>query len=91
MFQLIVLLVYLFDRCGFKKRLYIYTATDDMPNILTPDEREFYEERAAVMEYEGGLPRAEAENLAFERRIARFGSYWRHLSYHQSICPEPNK
>jgi hypothetical protein len=31
---------------------------------LTPAERELYEERAAIREYEGGLPRAEAERAA---------------------------
>ncbi len=31
---------------------------------LTPAERELYEERAAIREYDGGLPRAEAERAA---------------------------
>ncbi len=31
---------------------------------LSPDEREDYEERAAIIEYEGKLPRAEAERAA---------------------------
>lgn len=31
---------------------------------MTRDERELFEERAAIMEYVGGLPRAEAERLA---------------------------
>ncbi len=31
---------------------------------LSPDEREEYEERAAIIEYEGKLPRAEAERAA---------------------------
>lgn len=30
----------------------------------TEDQREHYEERAAIMEYDGGLPRAEAERKA---------------------------
>lgn len=33
---------------------------------LTHEERYRYEERAAIMEYDGGLPRAEAERLALE-------------------------
>lgn len=31
---------------------------------MTRDERDLYEERAAIMEYVGGLPRIEAERLA---------------------------
>ena len=31
---------------------------------LTPNEREDYEERAAILEYEANLPRVEAERLA---------------------------
>jgi len=33
---------------------------------LDEDERDRFEERAAIMEYDGGLPRAEAEQLALE-------------------------
>ena len=33
---------------------------------LTPDEREWWEERAALIEYDGGLDRAAAEHLAWE-------------------------
>ncbi|MBT0666367.1 hypothetical protein KI809_18825 [Geobacter pelophilus] len=33
--------------------------------ILPPDKREEYEERAAIMEYCGGMPRREAENEAW--------------------------
>ena len=35
-------------------------------NHLSEDEREHYEERAAIREYEGGLPREESERLARE-------------------------
>jgi hypothetical protein len=38
---------------------------------LTTEEREAYEERAAIMEYDGGLPRAEAERLAMEEVVGR--------------------
>ena len=31
---------------------------------MTPAQREDFEERAAIMEYDGKLPRAEAERLA---------------------------
>lgn len=33
---------------------------------MTPDEREAYEERAAIMEYYGGMTRREAERKAME-------------------------
>jgi hypothetical protein len=36
----------------------------DPRETLTADERSDYEERAAIMEYEGGLERAEAERFA---------------------------
>ena len=31
---------------------------------MTPDEREDFEERASIIEYDGNLPRAEAERIA---------------------------
>ena len=33
---------------------------------MNADLRERYEERAAIMEFDGGLPRAEAEKLALQ-------------------------
>ena len=33
---------------------------------LTPDEREWWEERAAIIEYDGGIDRATAERVAWE-------------------------
>ena len=38
--------------------------TDELLELLDADLREEYEERAAIMEYEGGLPREFAEYLA---------------------------
>ncbi len=35
-----------------------------VPRDLSPAERDAYEERAAVIEFDGGLPRAKAEALA---------------------------
>ena len=35
------------------------------------DEFEFYEERAAILEYEGLLNRREAEELAYHRTLCR--------------------
>ncbi|HHM01558.1 MAG TPA: hypothetical protein ENJ15_00985 [Caldithrix abyssi] len=37
---------------------------------LTDEEREDFEERAAIMEYDGGLERALAETLAWQRIVA---------------------
>lgn len=33
---------------------------------MNPETREVWEERAAIMEYDGGLPRGEAEVLAYK-------------------------
>jgi hypothetical protein len=41
------------------------------PNRLTPDERDEYEERAAIMQYMGGMPREAAEKAAYSRVIAK--------------------
>jgi hypothetical protein len=41
-------------------------------NALTDDQREIYEERAAIMEFDGGLSRAEAEDAAL-RHVLDFG------------------
>ena len=38
---------------------------------LTPAEREDYTERAAILEFEAGLPRAEAERRAFAIVLAK--------------------
>lgn len=40
---------------------------------LRPDERERFEERVAIREYDGGTPLAEAERLALEEVIAARG------------------
>lgn len=49
---------------------------------MTDDEREAWEERAAVREFMGGFPRAEAERLAHEEipRKVCHGQYSRELS-----------
>ena len=39
--------------------------------VLGPDERERFEERAAIAEYDGGLTQLEAEWLAWEEFLAR--------------------
>lgn len=48
-----------------------YTPTLDsnlaiLVNALGDDAREFYEERAGILEYDGGYPRRKAESLAWE-------------------------
>jgi len=40
--------------------------------ILNEDEREFYEERAAIIEYEAGLPRVLAEQEALKLTLEYF-------------------
>ena len=40
---------------------------------MISDALEHFEERAAVMEFDGGLPREEAERLALEEVSARWG------------------
>ncbi len=34
--------------------------------MMTEDQREHFNERAAIMEFDGGLPRLEAEKLALQ-------------------------
>jgi hypothetical protein len=48
------------------------TFTEELLTRLDADLREEYEERAAIMEYDGGLPREFAENLAL------LNIFWRH-------------
>ena len=38
---------------------------------LSQDEQEIFEERAAIMEYDGCLPRSEAEKLSLEIILAK--------------------
>jgi len=35
-----------------------------LPEQMTPDEQEYFEERAAIREFDGIMPRKEAERLA---------------------------
>lgn len=41
------------------------------PADLTDDERDDYEERAAIMEHDGGMPRAQAEAEALRVVIGK--------------------
>ena len=51
-----------------------------MTSTRIPD-IETFEERAAIAEYEGGLMRHQAENLAAqEQGFASAGAYWRWLA-----------
>ncbi|HUO53313.1 MAG TPA: hypothetical protein VMU18_01125 [Rhodoblastus sp.] len=46
-------------------------------DLLPPDLRDLYEERAALIEYEGGEKRATAERRAFECVMSLAGSaFW---------------
>jgi len=47
---------------------------------LNADLREHYEERSAIMEFDGGLPRAEAEKLALQEVLSNspsLAAQWR--------------
>lgn len=44
-------------------------------NDLTPDQREAWEERAAIMEFDGGMTRADAEVAAL-RLVLGEGPPW---------------
>lgn len=46
------------------------TSRPSPPAPLTPAEREDYAERAAIIEYLGGVPRGEAERRAMDLIIA---------------------
>jgi hypothetical protein len=41
-------------------------------SLNTEDWRAAFEERAAIMEYDGGMPRHDAENLAFDDAVVRW-------------------
>ena len=41
--------------------------------LLDSAAREFFEERAGIIEFEGGLSRAEAERRAYVETIGRYG------------------
>jgi len=43
--------------------------------VLSEAEREEYEERAAIMEFDGGLSREEAERQGLERILEKRGNY----------------
>jgi Trp operon repressor len=44
---------------------------NDILSMLSDDERMDFEERAGIMEYDGGLTRVEAERRALERILER--------------------
>ena len=43
-----------------------------LPEELTDEQREDYEERAAIMEFDGGLSRSEAEKKAMLRIMDKY-------------------
>jgi len=46
-------------------------ATSAVVSDLSRDEREYFEERAAIREFDGGYPRSEAERLALDGILKR--------------------
>lgn len=42
------------------------------PQTISPEMREFYEERAAIREFDGGQSRGDAEKAAWAETQARF-------------------
>lgn len=59
---------------GFEQRRQGNTGTAELKNAvatLTETETDEYEERATIMEYDGGLPRSEAERQALEIVVKR--------------------
>jgi len=42
-------------------------------DLLDEDAREFFEERAALIEFDGGMPRRHAERYALEQTCEQFG------------------
>lgn len=50
---------------------FILERSPQQMEFLSADEREAWEERAAIMEYEGGLSRRQAEIKAFECLLNR--------------------
>jgi hypothetical protein len=53
---------------------------------LDEDAREFFEERAAIAEYQGELPRSEAEALAYELTLL----YWQRRQQAGSAAESPD-
>ena len=43
---------------------------EDFLKTLDDDAREYFEERAAILEFDGGLPKSEAELVARELTLA---------------------
>ena len=62
-----------FDAADFLAGLFGST-TLISPNALPDDLRDAYEERAAIMEYDGGLPRERAEAAALAETIPWIGA-----------------
>lgn len=59
------------------------SGTDGFP----PEALEDYEERAAIMEYDGGLQRADAERRAAERVRRRWACSWCDDGRADEDCP----
>lgn len=53
---------------------------EDDPRVLSEDEREQFEERAAIAEFDGGLPRTKAETVAWAELKRQLDRVERQLS-----------
>lgn len=65
-------------------------ATLQMVAALDPQWREYFSERAGILEFDCKLPREEAENLAFrETSAALLKSRISKMAHHQAEQPKP--
>lgn len=55
-------------------------------NLERKDWADFYEERAAFLEYDGGIPRERAERLAYEAAVAGLSWAWSTDDYPHDRC-----
>lgn len=54
---------------------------------LKPFDRDAWEERAAIMEFDGGLSREDAERLAAQTQGFQIKDVWRWIEVQDSVLP----
>lgn len=54
---------------------------------LKPFDRDAWEERAAIMEFDGGLSREDAERLAAQAQGFQIKDVWRWIEVRDSVLP----
>lgn len=54
---------------------------------LKPFDRDAWEERAAIMEFDGGLSREDAERLAAQAQGFQIKDVWRWIEVQDSVLP----